>query len=303
MFLSKSLWSISDGSMKSSPVVVGYLPVNSEYEMFSCLILFHISELELEFSVIGFLCTILPRRSLCTHGYENMIHLEKLHYAFTRIFWSLIRMKIFWHDSSSFCYSILDSTQYEFFCMRVTQCISHNLFGEVIKNSSKIQMYSSIDDVSKVTSPNNMRMYRAEGFQMIHYLNSSNIFPMHIILFLVTRLDPCSSFSHESRYTKFLHESTRFFHWPVEWQSNPTVSIPRMFLMNIVEFLFFIQVSYIHQRTSPEWWSSNRKYAREDTISYSMRRILMVFFVYLSHEVGLLHLFFSLAQPQCWAIR
>ena len=46
--------------------------------------------------------------------------------------------------------------------MGITECISHNLFTEVIKDSSKIEMYSSIDDMSKVTSPDNMRMNGAE---------------------------------------------------------------------------------------------------------------------------------------------
>jgi hypothetical protein len=46
--------------------------------------------------------------------------------------------------------------------MGVTQGISNNLFGEVIKNSCKIQMYSSIDDMSKITSPDNMGMNGAE---------------------------------------------------------------------------------------------------------------------------------------------
>jgi hypothetical protein len=303
MFLSESSRSISNGCMKSFLVVVGYLTMNSEYEMFSCLILFHISEFQFQFTVIGFLSTILPRRSLGAHRDENMIHLEKLHHPFTRIFWSLIRMKIFWYDSSSSCYSILDSTQYEFFCMRVTQGISHNLFGEVIKNSRKIQMYSSIDDMSKITSPDNMGMNRTEWLQIVHYLDSSNIFSMHIILFLVSRFDEFPSFFHESRYAKFLHESPCLFHRPIEWQSNSTMPIPRMFPMNTIKFLFFISVSYIHQRTSLKRWSRNRKHTREDAISYSMRSIIMVFFVYLSHEVGLLHLFFSLAQQQCWAIR
>ena len=71
-------------------------------------------------------------------------------------------MKVFWYDSSSFYYCILYSTQYEFFCMRVTQSISHNLLGEVIKDSGKIEMYSLVDNMSKVTSPNNMRMNGTE---------------------------------------------------------------------------------------------------------------------------------------------
>ena len=303
MFLSEWSRSISYGSMKSSSVVVGYLTMDSEYEMFSCLILLHISEFELEVTIVGFLCSILPRWSFGAHRDENMIHLEKLHYAFTRIFWSLIRMEVFWYDSLSFCYGILNSTQYEFFCMGITECISHNLFTEVIKDSSKIEMYSSIDDMSKVTSPDNMRMNGAEWLQMIHYPDSPNIFPMHIILFLISRFDEASSFLHESRYAKFLHESTRLLHRPTKWQTNSTVPIPRMFFMNIIKFLFFIMISYIHLGTPPEWWSSNRKYTREDIVSHSMCSITMVFFVYLSHEVGLPHLFFSLAQQQCWAIR
>jgi hypothetical protein len=46
--------------------------------------------------------------------------------------------------------------------MRVTQSISHNLLGEVIKDSGKIEMYSLVDNMSKVTSPNNMRMNGTE---------------------------------------------------------------------------------------------------------------------------------------------
>ena len=299
MFLSEWSGSISNGSMKSSSVVIGYLTMDSEYEMFSCLILLHISEFELEFTIVGFLCSILPWRSFGTHRDENMIHLEKMHYAFTRIFWSLIRMKVFGYDSSSFFYSIRNSRKDKFFCVGITEYISHNLFGEVIKDSGKIEMYSSIDDMSEVTSPDNMRMNRTEWFQMIHYPDSSNIFPMHIILFLISRFDEASSFLHESGYVKFLHESTRFLHWPFEWQANSTMPIPRMLFVNIVKFLFFSQISYIHLGTPPEWWSGNRKYTREYTISYPMDSITFIFLVYLSHEVGLLHLFFWLAQPRC----
>lgn len=292
MFLSESLWSISDCSMKSPPVVIGYLPVNSEYEMFSCFILFRISELQLKLPVVGFLCSVLPRGSFGTHRDENMIHLKKLHHRFARIFWSLITVEVFWHNSSSFYYGILNSTQYEFFCMRVTECISYNFFCEVIKDSSEIEMNSTIDNMSKVTSPDNMRMNGTERFKMIPYFDSSNIFPMHIILFLISRFNEFSSFLHESRYAILLHESSWFIHWPSKCPSNSTVSIPWMFFMNTIKFLFFILIPYIHLRPPLEWWSSNREYTSKNTISYSMYCITMVFFVYLSHEVGLLHLFF-----------
>ncbi len=303
MFLSKSLWGISDGSMQSSLVVIGYLPVNSEYEMFSCFILFRISELQLKLPVVGFLCSVLPRWCFGTHWDENMIHLEKLHHSLTRIFWSLIRMEILWYDSSSFCYSIFNGCKNEFFCMRITECISYNLFCKVIQDSSKIEMNSSVDDMSKITSPNNMRMNRTEWLEMIHYLDSSNIFPMHIILFLISRFDEASSFLHESRYAILLHESSWFIHWPTKCPSDTSMSIPWMFFMNNIQFLFFIQISYIHLRVPPEWWSGNREYSREDTVSYPMCGTIIIFLVYLSHEVGLLHLFFSLAQLQCWVIR
>lgn len=71
-------------------------------------------------------------------------------------------MKVFGYDSSSFFYSIRNSRKDKFFCVGITEYISHNLFGEVIKDSGKIEMYSSIDDMSEVTSPDNMRMNRTE---------------------------------------------------------------------------------------------------------------------------------------------
>lgn len=303
MFLPESSRCISNGCMKSSLVVIRYLSMDSKYEMFSCFVLFRVSEFQFEFTVVGFLCSILPRRSLRTHRDENMIHLEKCHNRFTRIFWSLIRMKIVWYDSSSFCYGIFYSFEYEFFRMRVTESISYNFFREVIKDSSKIEVYSLVDNMSKVTSPNNIGMNRTKGLKVIYYFNSSNIFPMHIILFLVSRFGEFSSFFHESRYTKLLHESSCFCHWPTKRPANTTMTIPRMLFMNNVEFLFLILISYIHHRTTLKWWSGNRKYTREDTITYRMESVIMIFLVYLSHEVGLLHLFFSLAQQQRWVIR
>lgn len=277
--------------------------MDSKYEVFSCFVLFRISEFQFKFTVVGFLCSILPRRSLRAHRYENMIHLEKCHNRFTRIFWSLIRMEIFWYDSSSFCYSIFYSIEYKFFCMRITESISYNFFCEVIKDSSKVEMYSLVDNMSKVTSPNNIGMNRTERFQVVYYLHSPNIFPMHLILFLISRFDEFPSFLHESRYTKFLHESSCFRHWPTETPSDTSMSIPRVFFTNNIEFLFLILISYIYLRAMLKWWSGNRKYTREDTVSYSMCSMIMIFLVYLSHEVGLPHLFFSLAQQQCWVIR
>ncbi len=274
-----------------------------KYKVFSCFVLFCISELQFEFTVVGFLCSILPRRSLGTHRYKNMMYLEKCHNRFTRIFWSLIWMEIFWYDSSSFYYSIVNSTEYEFFCMRVTYRISNNLFSEVIKDCSKVEVDSLVDDVGKITSPNNIGMNGANRFEMVHNFNSSNIFPMHLILLLITRLNEFLSFLHESRYAKFLHESSCFWHWPIKTPSDTSMSIPRMFIMNRIKFLFFILIPHVHLGTMLKWWPSNRKYTRKNTISYTMCGMIMIFFVYLSHEIGLLHLFFWFAQQQCWAIR
>lgn len=162
MFLSESSRGVSDGSVHAFGIVIGYLSVNSKYEMFSCFILFHISEFELEFSVVGFLRSILPRRSLGTHRDENMFHLKKLHHGFARIFRSLITVEVFWYDSPSFSYGILNSCKDKFFCVGVAQCISYNLFRKVIKNSGEIEMNSPIDDMCKITSPYHIGMERTE---------------------------------------------------------------------------------------------------------------------------------------------
>ena len=96
--------------------------------------------------------------------------------------------------------------------MRIRESISNDLFGKVIKDSCQIEMYSSVYDVSEITSPDGMRMNGTEGFEMIYYFNSSNIFPMHLFLFLISRFDEISSFPYQCRYIKFLHESTTFLH-------------------------------------------------------------------------------------------
>jgi hypothetical protein len=58
--------------MKPLVVVIVDLPMNGKNEGLNTFILFRGSEFELKFSVVGFLCSILPRRSFIAHGYENV---------------------------------------------------------------------------------------------------------------------------------------------------------------------------------------------------------------------------------------
>lgn len=75
MFQSESGRCISKTCMHPPVVVVRDLSMYSKYELFSCFVLFRVSEFELELSVVGFLGSILPGGSFGTHRYENMLHL------------------------------------------------------------------------------------------------------------------------------------------------------------------------------------------------------------------------------------
>ena len=228
MFLSESYGSISKSGVHPSVVVIVNLPMYSEYEFFSCLVLFCISEFKFEFPVIRFLCSVLPGWSLGTHGDQDMVHLEKTHDTLARIFGSLIRMKVLWNDSSWFLYGILYCSEYELFGVCIGECVSYNLLSKVIEYSRKIEMHSVVDDMSEVTPPDNTWMNGTKRLQMIHNLDSSNIFPVHIILFLISRFDEFSSFFHESRYTILLHESSGSFHRPSKRPANTPMSVPWM---------------------------------------------------------------------------
>ena len=170
VFLSKSSRSILEGSMHPSGVVVGDLSMDRKDQFLYALIIFGISEFELKFAVIRFLCSVLPRRSFMTHGDDNSLRLEKIQNHITRIFRSLVRMKVFRNDSPRSAYRILDCRKYELFGMMVGQGISDNLFGKIIQYRSKIDVDSLVDNMCKITPPYNMRSNGAESGKIIHNL-------------------------------------------------------------------------------------------------------------------------------------
>ena len=153
--------------MHSFGIVVCDLAMYCEYKGFHTFIFLCFSEFQLEFPIIGFLSSILPRRSFTTHRYQYMLCSEKLEYEIARILRTLIRMKYIWNYSSCFCYSIFNSCYDEFFRMNQRECISNNLFGIVINYRSKVEMYALIDNVSKITSPDNIRSDGTEILEIV----------------------------------------------------------------------------------------------------------------------------------------
>ena len=133
MFQTKSYRGVSNGRMESSSVVVGDLPVNSENESLDTFVLFCGSEFELEFPIVGFLCSVLPGGSFTTHGYEDILHLKKLEYRVARIFASLIGMKVSRKDASCFPYGILYGRKDKFLGMVIRKSISDNLFRIIVE--------------------------------------------------------------------------------------------------------------------------------------------------------------------------
>lgn len=243
--LMKSLRGISKSGMHASRVVVLYLPVNSEYKLFYGFISLSISEFKFQFSVIRFLCSILPRWSLMAHRNSNLLFAEKIKHQITGIFRSLITMEVFWYDSPSFCYSILYSWEYELFCMSVTKSISNNLLCIVIKYGRKIQVNALVYDVCKITSPDDMWCYGAQSCKKVHYLHISSrrSDAMHIICVLIIFFDEVSSLLLFGNNTKFSHETSCFTHTPPECPSKTSVTIPRMFFVNIGNFLSFLFIT------------------------------------------------------------
>ena len=153
-------------------------------------------------------------------------------------------MKYLWYDSSCFCYGILYCCDDELFGVNKRKSISYYLFGKIINHCSKIEVGSLKNNMSEVTPPDNMRSYRTDGFEIVRYngcdresilSTDSDLFSMHILLFLVSWLDEVSGFLLLCNNTKLLHEASCFFHTESERPPNTSMSIPGMFLVNILQ--------------------------------------------------------------------
>ena len=150
------------------------------------------SEFQLEFSVVGFLSSILPWRSLATHRNEYLLCSEELEHQVAGILWSLIWVKYIRYSASCFADGILDSCQNKFLGMYKWESVSNNFFAIFINDSCEVEVYSLADNMSKITSPYHIWCYRAEMLGIVGYLwgdgesilsDDSNLFPMHIFLF------------------------------------------------------------------------------------------------------------------------
>lgn len=119
MFLPESSRSIPEGGMHSSGVVIGDLPVNRQDQFFYALVVSRLSEFQLELSVIGFLCSVLPGGSFVAHGDNDVLCLEEIKNHITRILRSLVRMEVFRDDSSRSPYRILYCRKHELFGMTI----------------------------------------------------------------------------------------------------------------------------------------------------------------------------------------
>lgn len=74
ILFSESSRRISESCMQSLCIIVGNLSVYCQYESFHTFVFLRLSEFKLEFPIIGFLCSVLPRRSLTAHRNAYMIH-------------------------------------------------------------------------------------------------------------------------------------------------------------------------------------------------------------------------------------
>lgn len=302
----KSFWSILKSGMHTSCVVVDNLPVYSEYKMLNGLIFLSISEFQFELPVIRFLCSILPGWSLMTHRNSDLLFAEKIKHQITGIFRSLIWMKKLWDDSACLFYCILYSGEDKFFRMSVTESISNNLLCIVIKYCCKIEMDSFIDDVCKITPPDDMWRYRAERFEKVHNLriSSRRSNAMHIFCVLIVFFNKTSSLLLFGNDAKLSHKTPCFTHTPSSCPSKTSMTIPRMFFVNIGNYLSFFFITYRYTWLVGYTGSCNTKKRVEMWCCNTPKctKFISSFLFYISDQIGLLHLFFSSVQPQHWTL-
>ena len=187
---------------------------------FDMFIVFGGSEFEFQFAIVGFLCSVLPRRSFTAHRYENVTQLEKLEYGVAGILTALVWMKILWKNTPGILYRILYSCKNKLLGMMIWESVSDNFLRIIIKYGCKVEMNAPENDMGKVTSPDDIRCNGWEFWEIILYLgfsgNSLYFFSMHILLFEISWFYPVFSFLHQSKNIELFHQSSRTFVRPSE---------------------------------------------------------------------------------------
>jgi len=209
--------------MNSFMVVVVDSFMNCKYKIFYAWIRIWNIKFQFEFPVVRFLSSIFPRRSFLTHRYLNTSFRKKVHYEKTSVLTSLIRVK-YLRERLCFFYCHFNSFQYKFLGMYKRYGISNNFSCKCINYCCKVEVYSLVDNVSKISSPNSIYLYRTNIFCSIWYLG---IWKSYVRMFY-----ELSTESYLCFYVKSLHKSSCFFKAYAHTPGNASMTIPRVLFMN-----------------------------------------------------------------------
>jgi hypothetical protein len=151
------------------------------------------------------------------------------------------------------------------------------------------------DNVCKVSSPDDMRSYGGEAFEMV-----LDAFGVHVWLFLIIGLEKAFSLFSLCFDTKETHDPSCFVVRPRECPSETTMSVERMLCVDRSECLGGLLISCFHGAHIVERRASNAKQvSKEGFVEQTNSRMLLIaFFDHVTNQNALPQIFFWLSQPQ-----